>query len=85
MHVRCDLGIFPIYRPTLSLLLNLILDLRTVSILNWRGLVFISNNMSYGAAVGASTANSNEILKNLIFIPVLNKSYVHCVHFKVVY
>ena len=38
-------------------------------------------NMSYGAAVGASTANSNLIeFKNnfYIFTPVLNKSYVYC-------
>ena len=35
--------------------------------------------MLYGATVGASAANSNLIkLKKNIFIPVLNKSYVHC-------
>ena len=37
--------------------------------------------MSYGATVGASAANSNLIeLKKIIFtyLPVLNKSYVHC-------
>ena len=35
--------------------------------------------MSYGATVGESAANSNlSKLKNLIFTPVLNKSYVHC-------
>ena len=33
--------------------------------------------MSYGANVGARAANSNWI-KNIIFTPVLNKSYVHC-------
>ena len=36
-------------------------------------------NMSYGATVGASAANSNLIeLKKIIFTPVLNKPYVHC-------
>ena len=35
--------------------------------------------MSYGATVGASTANSNLIeFKKFFFTPVLNKSYVHC-------
>ena len=35
--------------------------------------------MSYGATVGASTANSNLIeFKKIFFTPVLNKSYVHC-------
>ena len=36
-------------------------------------------NMSYGATVGASAANSNLIeFKKIIFTPILNKSYVHC-------
>ena len=33
--------------------------------------------MSYCATVGASAANSN-LIKKIIFTPVLNKSYLHC-------
>ena len=36
-------------------------------------------NMSYGATIGASVANSNLIkLKTILFTPVFNESYVHC-------
>ena len=46
------------------------------------GFFLTSSNMSYGATVGASAANSNLVKFKKIFFyiitPVLNKSYVHC-------